>query len=299
MIEVGRYTCGYHHGMPTWGATMRRRQLGEALRALRKAADASREHAAAVLDCAVSRIGHIENGRNAIRKLELDALMELYGADAEQHERLEVLRQEASQRRGWSSTYRLPAWLRTYVELEADAATMRSFEGELIPGLLQTDDYARRVHQAAGHLYGTEEIERFIAARKHRQRRLVDDEDPLTFSVVVSEAAFRRALGGSAVGPEQLAHVVKLAQQPTVTLHVLPFDGGLHASMAGSFHVLTFTEDLAPPFGYQEHAIGGHVIDDQDVVQRLVEVWELVRAQALSPDESLTWLRDLSRHTGE
>lgn len=277
---------------------MRRRQLGEALRALRGAAGGTREQAAVVLDCAVSRISHIENGRNAIRKLELDALMELYGADAQQHERLEVLRQEASRRRGWSSTYRLPAWLKTYVELEADAATMRSFEGELIPGILQTEDYARRVHQAAGHLYSTDEVERFIAARKHRQRRLVDDEDPLMFSVVVSEAAFRRALGGASAGPEQLAHVVEMAQQPTVTLHVLPFDRGQHASMSGSFSVLTFAEDLAPPFAYQEHAIGGHVVDDQEVVRRLGEVWELVCGQALPPDESLTWLLDLLRqHT--
>lgn len=294
--------------MPTLGATVRRRQLGEALRLLREQAGVKREQAATVLDCAVSRIGHIENGRNTIRMLELDALMKLYGASAEHHEGLEELRKEASQRRGWSSTYRLPTWLRTYVELETDASTMRSFETELIPGLLQTEQYAQRLHMAA--LFGPDETERFVAVRKRRQLHLTDDEAPLSFSAVVSEAAFQRALGDPEVGPAQLAHVVEMVQRPNVTLHVLPFAdpepantgshrGGLHPSMAGSFSVLTFAGDIAPPFGYQEHAIGGNLIDDQRDVRRLVEIWELLRDQALTPDVSLAWLAELSRQARE
>jgi transcriptional regulator with XRE-family HTH domain len=272
---------------------MRRRQLGAELRRLRNSAGITMEHAAAVLDCARSRIGHIENGRNSIRKPELKVLLDLYGASGEEHEHLEELRQEAS-KRGWSSTYRLPSWLKRYVELETDAVTMRSFEGELIPGLLQTEDYARRVHLAAGDLIKPADLDRLVAARMRRQSRLTDDT-PLELSTVVSEAAFRRTLGDAEVGPQQLAHVTELAQRPNITLHVLPYAAGLHASMSGSFAVLTFAPGVAPPFGYQEHAIGGHVVDDRDAVNQLMGLWELLRSQALSPEDSLRWLSELAQ----
>ncbi len=198
-----------------------------------------------------SRIGHIENGRNSVRKPELTVLLDLYGAGDEEHEVLEELRKEASKREWWS-VYRLPSWLQLYVGLETDATTMRSFESELIPGLL----------------------------RMHRQSRVTDAEAPLLFSTVVSEAAFRRALGDAEVGPAQLAHVIELAQRPNVTLHVLPYAAGLHPSMSGSFTVLTFDAGVSPPLGYQEYAVGGHVVDDPDSVQRLADLWELLRSQS-------------------
>lgn len=278
--------------MPPPGPTMRRRQLGAELRRLRNDAGITMEHAAAVLDCARSRIGHIENGRNSIRKPELKVILDLYGASDEEHETLEELRQQAS-KRGWSSTYRLPSWLKRYVEMETDATTMRSFEGELIPGLMQTEQYARRVHTVAGDLIKPADLDRLVAARMRRQARLTDDETPLELSTVVSEAAFRRALGDAEIGLAQLAHVIELAQRPHVTLHVLPYAAGLHSSMSGSFTVLTFDAGVAPPFGYQEHAIGGHVVDDRNAVKQLLDLWELLRTQALPADKSLAWLSEL------
>jgi hypothetical protein len=251
------------------------------------------EHAAAVLDCARSRIGHIENGRNSIRKPELKVLLDLYGASDADHDNLEELRQAAS-KRGWSSTYRLPSWLKRYVELETDAATMRSFEGELIPGLLQTEDYARRVHLVAGDLIKPADLDRLVAARMRRQSRLTEDT-PLELSTVVSEAAFRRTLGDAQVGPHQLVHITEMARRPNVTLYVLPYAAGLHSSMAGSFAVLTFDPGVAPPFGYQEHTIGGHIVDDRTAVSQLIDLWELLRTQALSPEESLSWLSELAK----
>jgi transcriptional regulator with XRE-family HTH domain len=279
--------------MPPLGPTMRRRQLGAELRRLRNSAGITMEHAAAVLDCARSRIGHIENGRNSIRKPELTVILDLYGASDEEHEALEELRQQAS-KRGWSSTYRLPSWLKRYVELETDAASMRSFEGELIPGLLQTEQYARRIHVVAGDLIKPADLDRLVAARMRRQARLTDEEAPLELSTVVSEAAFRRVLGDTEIGPAQLAHVMEFARRPNVTLHVLPYTAGLHSSMSGSFAVLTFDPGVAPPFGYQEHAIGGHVVDDRNAVSQLVGIWELLRSQAISADDTLRWLSEQS-----
>ncbi|MEO7194604.1 MAG: helix-turn-helix transcriptional regulator [Pseudonocardiaceae bacterium] len=274
------------------GSTMRRRQLGAELRRLRNSADIQMEHTASVLDCARSRVGHIENGRNSIRKPELKVLLDLYGASDEEHEALEELRQTAS-KRGWTSTYRLPSWLKRYVELETDATTMRSFESEVIPGLLQTEAYARRSHVAAGHLVSPADLDKQVAARMRRQSRLTDEQAPLDYAAVVSEAAFRRALGEVEIGPAQLAHVIELARRPNVTLHVLTFAAGLHVSTAGSFALLTFDHDVAPPFGYEEHTVGGGVMDDQRDVQRLAEAWELLRSQALAAEQSLTWLSEL------
>jgi transcriptional regulator with XRE-family HTH domain len=274
------------------GPTMRRRQLGAELRALRNSAGITMEHAAAVLDCARSRIGHIENGRNSIRKPELKVILDLYGASDEDHEVLEELRQQAS-KRGWTSTYRLPSWLKRYVELETDAATMRSFESEVIPGLLQTEAYARRLHVVAGPLVKPADIDKLVAARMRRASRLTDEQAPLDYAAVVSEAAFRRALGEAEIGPAQLARVLELARRPNVTLHVLPFTAGLYPSSAGSFSLLTFDPDVAPPFGYEEHTAGGGVLDDPREVQRLTEVWELLRSQALTAEQSLSWLSEL------
>ncbi|MGQ0774477.1 MAG: helix-turn-helix domain-containing protein [Pseudonocardiales bacterium] len=273
--------------------TMRRRRLGAELEELRENAGVSRKQAADVLDCADSRIGHIENGRNVIRKLELNALVQLYGMDTEKHEFLEELRQQATKRRGWSSTYRLPTWLRTYVDMETDATTVRSFDVEVIPGLLQTEEYARRLHLVAGDLFSPDEVERLVAARKRRQLRLFDDEAPLNFSTVVSEAAFRRTMGDTEIGPAQLAHVLELAQRPNVTVQVMPYTAGLHPSMSGAFSVLTFG-DVAPPFGHQENATG-HITDDQKVIRRLVELWEMLRSQALTPEESWQWISEVAR----
>lgn len=280
-----------------------RRQLGQALKALREKAKVSRAHAATVIDCAESKIGHLENGITSINRLELDALLRLYGVPTEQHEALEGLRAKAKQRRSRSS-YRLPRWLRQYLDLESDASVIRSFEGELIPGLLQTQDYALRVHAVARHLVTHDEVERFVVTRMDRQQRLVGD-GALTLDTIVSEAAFRRLLGDREVAAGQLAHVIDTLKLPNVSLYVIPFDlepdghvGGLHPSMSGSFAVLNFADDVALPFGYMENAIGGSIVDNQKVVAQLGQLWDLLRSQALSRDESLDWLRGLSRKAG-
>ncbi|MGH3717714.1 MAG: helix-turn-helix domain-containing protein [Pseudonocardiaceae bacterium] len=278
--------------MPPLGPTMRRRQLGAELRRLRTDADITMEHVAAVLDCARSRVGHIENGRNSIRKPELKVVLDLYGASDEEHKDLEELRQTAG-KRGWTSTYRLPVWLKRYVELETDATTMRSFESEVIPGLLQIEAYARRLHEVATHLVKPADLDKQVAARLRRQSRLTDEQAPLDYATVVSEAAFQRALGEAEIGPAQLAHVLELARRPNVTLYVLPFAAGLRAITAGSFALLTFDPDVAPPFGYEEHTVSGSVVDDQRDVQRLAEAWDLLRSRALTADQSLTWLSKL------
>ncbi|MDN5913915.1 MAG: helix-turn-helix domain-containing protein [Pseudonocardia sp.] len=274
----------------TTGPTMRKRQLGSQLRRLRTDAGVSSEVAAAELDCARSKISHMETGRNAPRKPELKALLELYGAPADAYATLEALRIESGER-GWWSTFKLPNWFSVYVGLEADASTMWSFAGETIPGLMQTIDYNRSTHQATPHLAKPGEVDRLVEARRRRSLRL-STAPLLDYRAVISEAAVRRAVGLGEVGAAQLEHLIKLAEQENVGLQILPLAAGLHASLGGSFVLLDFGGvDVAPPTAFQEFATSGEVADDQEIVASLTAAWNLLHEQALSEDDSLSWLR--------
>lgn len=288
--------------MPPPELRVPRRQLGQALKRLRTQAGVTRAQAASVIDCAESKIGHVENGITSLTRLELAALLQLYNAPIEQHEPLEELRAKAKERRSRGS-YRLPAWFRHYLDMESDASSIRSFDGELIPVFLQTEAYARRVHRVAQQLLTAEESERILATHADRQRLL--EEGTLTVDAIVSEAAFRRLLGDYEAAVHQLIHLIEVIQLTNVSLHVIPFAaeldasdprvGGLHPGMSGSFAVLRFPGDVAPPFGYLEHAIGGEVVEDQKMVSQLDQLWDLLCVQALTTSESLNWLEELLR----
>lgn len=252
------------------------------------------EDAAIALDCARSRISHMETGRYGIRKPDLEVLVRLYGA-LDRLDDLEELRREGSAR-GWWSTYRLPDYLAGYVGLEADATSLRAFELELIPGLLQTEAYARAVHIAGHHMVKADEIEHRVAARIQRQARVQSTDRPLELVVVVSEAALRRTLAmGDDIANGQLAKLASAAGLPNVSLQILPFRVGAHRSMAGSFAVLGFAPGVSPDVAYQDHAVGGHLVDDGEVVRLLSALHDELRDQALDADESLTFVSELAR----
>lgn len=272
---------------------MRRRQLGRALRLLREQAGLRTEDAARELDCARSKISHMEGARNPIGKPDLDALLRLYCVDKETAVALEEMRREGKAR-GWWSTYRIPAWLGDLVGLEADAVTERVVELELIPALLQTEDYARAVHVAAPHMPPGAEVDRRVAARMQRQKRLTEP-DALILSAVVSEAALRRVMAQPDVAAAQLQRLVSDAQLPNVSLLVLPFSAGLHGSMSGSFTLLDFGLEVSLDVGYQEYAAGGHLVDDQEVVRLLSDLYDSLHDQALGADESLALIAELAQ----
>ncbi|MGH3769135.1 MAG: helix-turn-helix domain-containing protein [Pseudonocardiaceae bacterium] len=273
------------------GPTLRRRQLGVELRRLRDAAAVTREAAASEIACSPTKITHLESGRNSPRKAELKVLLQLYGASADEHAALEELRREASQR-GWWSTARLPEWLAAYVGLESDATSLRCLALELIPGLLQTKDYAHEVHLLAEHMTAPDEVGRWVAARVQRQHRLTGPQ-PLRLCAVVSEAALRRCASHPTIAPGQLKHLIGQAALPNIELRVLPFSAGLHQSMSGSFSLLSFPDGVLPDAAYQEYAVGGHVIDDQVTVGRLDRIYSALRDQALGADESLAMISEL------
>lgn len=263
---------------------MRRKALGRELRKLRTQAGESLEEIAKLLGCSVGKVGHIETGRNSPSKTELMVLMSHYGVAEADQAVFEEIRQEAS-KRGWWSTYRLPPWFSNYVGMETDALRLRNFELELIPGLLQTEEYARAVTVLAHHMTEPAEVDRKVELRMARQRRLFAEE-PLDLVAVISEAALYRCVKTRDVAAKQLTHLLEMGERSNVEIHILPFDEGLHESLSGSFALLDFPPDTWPSAVYQEYAVGGHLVDDQDVVKALDTLFTELRERALSEQDS-------------
>ena len=234
----------------------------------------------------------MEGARNPIGKPDLDAVLRLSHADEETAVALEEMRREGKQR-GWWSAYRLPAGCGDLVGLEADAVTERVVELELIPALLQTEDYARAVHVAGPR--GTECGGGAAGRGAHAAPAAVDQPNALTLSAVISEAALQRVMAQRELAAGQLQRLVSDAQLPNVSLLVLPFSAGVHGSMSGSFTLLDFGLEVSLDIGYQEYAAGGHLVDDQDVVRLLSDLHDSLRGQALDADESLALITELTQ----
>jgi transcriptional regulator with XRE-family HTH domain len=216
---------------------MHRLQLGATLRRWREAANISREDAAKELECSVSKITKIEIGSAAPTILEAKALLRLYEASVEETDAALALTREARKR----DPVRVPDWVRAAYGLEAQAAEIQTFEQDLVPGLLQTDDYARAVTAAADPTRSASEVERMVRLRRERRARLLGEAPP-QLSVVLDEAVIRRKVGGAEVMHEQLAQLIELAALPTVSLQVLPYDVGAHAAMGSAFTILRMPE---------------------------------------------------------
>lgn len=272
---------------------MRRVQLGRQLRELRKRAGKSPEDVAKLLKTSKSRITAIELGRNVISYTELDVLVRRhYEGTEEQLAVLEAMREEAD-KRGWWSTYKLPDWLAGYVGLENDAVSVRALELANIPGLLQTETYMRRLYATDERLTDTL-IEKHIAARLRRQERLVGPS-PLRLTALVSESALMHCVYDEVAAGEQLSHLIEVAQRPNVELRVLPFRRGLHVGMSGPFSLLSFPDEMLPDAGYQEYVVGGHVIDDIEIVSQMTTLFGKLRDLALDANESLSMIAQLAR----
>jgi transcriptional regulator with XRE-family HTH domain len=272
---------------PPLGPALLKRRLGEELRKLRIAAEVTVSGTANELGSSEAKVRHVENGRNVPSKPDLTVMISLYGASKKQHEDLEELRQAAG-RRAWWSSYRLPTWLHNLVGLEADATLIRTFELELVPGLLQTEEYARAVYDLTPHAPDRGDIEKGVKARLKRQERLTGDR-PVELQAVISEAALHR-IRTSEFAPEQFRHLLKMAELPNVSIAILPFSTGLHRSMSGSFLLMSFPPDVSPPIGYFEYAYGGQLEHDSKIVAQLSEMYENLRRCALDTGASMDFI---------
>ncbi len=249
--------------------------------------------AARQLDMSKSNLSRIENAQIGIKPRDVRAALALYqvtGNDAEAL--IEIAR--GAQQRGWWQHYSdvLPEWFEFYVGLEAEAATLRTYEAEAVPGLLQTEAYAREVYRLTA---GEDDIDRKVAARLRRQDVLRSDE-PAELSVVLNEAALLRPVSERAVMAAQLAHLETTAQLPNVTIQVLPFAAGGHPAMNSPYVILTFADAADAAVVYLENLSTGLALEEVAQVRSYSLVHERLRRLALDPAASLVRLKEASRY---
>lgn len=239
-------------------------------------------------------VGHPGDAVRRARVGDLDAqgvlprdvkfLLGVYGVNGEARELLLTLAREARQK-GWWHSYgeAIPSWFEVYIGLEAEAVSVHSYESELVPGLLQTKEYARAVFR--GFLVDAEEIDKRVELRMARQQRLTDSDAP-QYWIVLNESVLRRVVGGPAAMRSQLSRLLEASQLPNVTLQVLPFAVGAHPAMDGSFVVLGFPEPTDPDVVYLEEQTGGLYLEKPHEIKRHTLAFDHLRAAALHPDES-------------
>jgi transcriptional regulator with XRE-family HTH domain len=265
---------------------VRARQLAAELRRLRDAATLTGEEAAARLGWSPSKISRIETGQTAASPADLRRLLDLYEVSGTQRERLELLGQGAGQR-GWWDAYAdtLGPEYTALIALEAEAESVRWYSPMLVPGLLQTESYAREVVRSGLLIAPPGEVERRVQVKMTRQRALTKDGLP-QLSVVLDEAAVLRQVGGPEVMRGQLAHLTTMAGRPNVTIQVLPLAVGAHPATTGEFTILGFPELVAPDVVYLENMTSDLYVEREGEVYRYVLAFDRLRALALSPGES-------------
>ena len=199
--------------------------------------------------------------------------------------------------RGWWQKYAglIGSGYADLIGLEEEARAIRGYEQELVPGLLQTPDYARAAIRAGRPTETTEEIGRRVEIRIERQEILVRSNPvPPRFNVVLSEAVVRRPVGGNEVMRAQIEHLMRPRDRANVTIQVLPFSAGVHPSMVGPFTVMTFPDPEDLGVVNIEYATGSVFLEDPGELRVYEEVWSALQASALSADDSQAFLKSTS-----
>ncbi|MFG2128736.1 helix-turn-helix domain-containing protein [Streptomyces sp. NPDC048751] len=274
--------------------TVRRRRLGQELRRLRELKGMTAEEVAERLLVSQSKISRLENGRRSISQRDVRDLCGVY--EVEDHRIIDSLMQMAkdSRQQGWWHTFGdIP--YSVYIGLETDAASLRVFAPQVVPGLLQTRAYAEAVITGALPETATAEIEKRVQVRMRRQERVSAAENPLRLWAVLDEAALRRVVGDRQLMREQLEHLAEVSQLPHVTVQVLPFDVGAHPGLNGQYAILEFPDTADSSVVYIEGVTSDLYLEKAPDVQNYSVMYEHLRAQAMNADQTRQFIGNLAK----
>jgi transcriptional regulator with XRE-family HTH domain len=261
--------------------TVRRRELGALLRALRNEKGLTVEQVAENLLCSASKVSRMETGHGATLR-DVRDLCDLYDvSNAGERDRLMTLAREGKQQAWWQS-YDLA--YATYVGLEAEAVAISAFQSSVVPGLLHTADYARAMHEGSMPRFSPDQIELHIEAKLTRQRILTQG-DPPHFAAVLDEAALHRVVGGRRVMAVQLAKILNMSALPNVMVQVLPYELGAHPALESNFTILTLP-DQTPDLVFVEGMIGSTYLEREDDLKRYREIFHRLQSIALNPKDT-------------
>lgn len=266
--------------------SVRARQLAAELRRLRDAARLTGEEVAGQLGWSPSKVSRIETGQTSPGAADLRRMLDIYEVTGTQRDRLERLAQSSDQRGWWDAyTDTLAPEYTALIALEAESESVRWYAPMMVPGLLQTERYAREVIRSGLLIAPPGEVERRVQVKMTRQRVLTRD-DPLQMAVVIDEASILRTIGGPQVMREQLGHITAMAGRPNITVQVLPLDAGAHPALNGEFTILTFPDLVAPDVVYLENMASDLYVESEAEVYRYGLAFDRLRELALSPEES-------------
>ncbi|MCA1707215.1 MAG: helix-turn-helix domain-containing protein [Actinobacteria bacterium] len=283
---------------PARGPVVPRRRLGAELRTLREHAGLTIEDVAKELECSVSKVSRLETGKGIPYGRDVRDLLDRYGVtDPANRDRLMRWVRDG-QRQGWWHDYSdvlapdpedplVPDNLDRFVALEQDASEVCGFENTLVPGLLQTEDYARAVLSTLSTA-DSEATDRLVELRMRRQARLYADEEPLHVHMVLDEAVLHRTVGGEQVMRGQLKRLIADAQRPNITIQVLPFNIGVHRSVGGSFTVLAFPDSDDNDLVYVESHLGQLYLEKEHDVEVYEQIFDALVDKCMTPEQSAT-----------
>ncbi|MEU3947563.1 helix-turn-helix transcriptional regulator [Streptomyces sp. NPDC029526] len=267
--------------------------LGRRLQELREAAGLGRDEAARVLRVAPATVRRMETADVALKVPYVQILLDAYGVPEQEAVTFVELVEEAN-RPGWWQRYHdvLPDWFSLYVSLEGAARVIRSYEPHFVPGLLQTEDYARAVLEAGTiGTEGPETVERHVALRLERQR-LLDRPDPPHLWVTMDETVLRRPVTvDGRVMREQLDRLLELSERDRITLQVMEFAGGPHPGTYAPFSLFRFAEPELPDMVFTEYLTGALYLDSRTEVAVHLEVLDHMTARAATTERTRELLR--------
>ena len=280
-VRVGSSTVRGLTVAPGGGPTVLRRLLGAQLRRLREDRRITLEDAGEVIRASGSKMSRLETGRVGFKDRDIADLLTFYEvSDEQQRAALHQLARGASSH-GWWHDYSdvMPAWFESYVGLEEAAVSIRTYEIQFVPGLLQTEDYARAVTLLGHDGEPSEEIEQRVALRMGRQALLTGPQ-PTHLWAVLDEAVLRRPAGRPGVMRRQLQQILQAAERPNVTIQVIPFSAGAHAAAGGPFSILRFAERDLPDVVYLEQLTSALYLDKRETVDHYMAVMERLCLEA-------------------
>jgi len=280
------------------GPAVRRRKLGAELRALRASAGLTSGEAARLVGWHQSKVSRIETGASGVKPADVRLLLDAYGvADSQLRELLLVLAgsDEDGGRHHWWHAYRgiLPPTYRDFISLESQASAMRTLETSVVPGLLQTPEYARAVTRAAVDGLDDERLDALVEVRLARQDVLRSDR-PLELSAVLDEAVLHREIGGPDVMARQRERLLEAALLPQVRLQVLPFTAGAHVGVTGPFVIFSFSSTSDLDVVVLDHLTSSLYLERKEDLRAYTEAFDALRIHALSPEESLDYIAGLA-----
>jgi hypothetical protein len=279
-------------------ATVLRMLLGAQLRRLRETVGISAEKAGYEIRASRSKISRMETGRVRLKLRDIEDLLTLYGVLDEKQRAKVIALASRSREPEWWTRYNdiLPDWFDTYLGLESAATAIRSFETQFVPGLFQTEDYARAVTRLGHQTASDEEIERRVGLRLRRQDLLARRQPPRIWAVM-DEAVLRRPIGGTAVMRAQLRRLVEATRLPGVRMQVVPFARGGHAAASGSFIILRFEERDLPDVVYMEQLTSAVYLEQRADVEHYLEVVDQLSGTALTPAATALFIEQVIEET--